>query len=115
MGRNRCPLLLCAFAVLLAGCAPLSTRRIQRADTIVAASVDRRIDCRAADACAQPSPFIDQAYIAFARTSGSGQPHNQATLLEVGEDALVARLNLIRAARHTIDIQTYIWASDDAG
>lgn len=115
MGRNRSPLLLCAFVALLAGCAPLSTRRISQADAIVAASVDRRIDCQAADACAQPSPFLDQARAAFARSSGSGQPHNQATLLEVGEDALIARLNLIRAARHSIDIQTYIWAKDDAG
>lgn len=111
----RWPLLLCALSVVLAGCAPLSPKRIHRADAVVAASVDWRIDCHAADACARASPFIDQAYAAFARTSGSGQPHNQATLLEVGEDALVARLNLIRAARHTIDIQTYIWASDDVG
>lgn len=112
---RRWPLLLYALLVVLAGCAPLSPKSIHRADAIVAASVDRRLDCHAADACALPSPFLDQAYAAFARTSGSGQPHNEATLLEVGEDSLAARINLIRAARHTIDIQTYIWAKDDAG
>lgn len=106
---------LCALGVLLSGCAPLTTKRIHRADAIVAASVDRRLDCQRSDACAQPSPFLDQAYAAFAHASGSGQPHNAATLLEVGEDSLVARINLIRAARHSIDIQTYIWAKDDAG
>ncbi|HEX6613475.1 MAG TPA: phospholipase D family protein [Rhodanobacteraceae bacterium] len=107
-------LLLCALAVLLGGCVPLSPRRIHRADAIVAASVDRRLDCHAADACAQPSPFLDQAKAAIAQSS-AGHPHNEATLLEVGEDALVARINLIRAARKSIDIQTYIWSKDDAG
>ncbi|HEY3521739.1 MAG TPA: phospholipase D family protein [Rhodanobacteraceae bacterium] len=111
---RRHPLLLCALAVLLAGCAPLSIKRIHRADAVVAASVDRRIDCRASDACAQPSPFLDQATAALAQSDGQ-HPHNVATLLEVGEDALAARINLIRAARKSIDIQTYIWAKDDAG
>ena len=107
-------LLLCALAVLLGGCAPLSPRRIHRADAIVAATVDRRLDCHAADACARPSPFLDQARVAIAQ-SDARHPHNVATLLEVGEDALVARINLIRAARKSIDIQTYIWSKDDAG
>ncbi|HEX7129410.1 MAG TPA: phospholipase D family protein [Rhodanobacteraceae bacterium] len=107
-------LLLCALAVLLGGCVPLSPKRIHRADAIVAASVDRRLDCHRADACARPSPFLDQARAAIAQSS-PGHPHNEATLLEVGEDALAARINLIRAARKSIDIQTYIWSKDDAG
>lgn len=114
MTLRRHLLLLCALAVLLGGCVPLSPRRIHRADAIVAASVDRRLDCHRADACALPSPFIDQARAAIAQ-SDPQHPHNEATLLEVGEDALVARINLIRAARKSIDIQTYIWARDDAG
>lgn len=114
MRRRRWQWMLCALATLLSGCAPLSSKRIHRADAIVAASVDRRIDCHAADACAQPSPFLDQARTAIAQ-SDAQHPHNFATLLEVGEDALAARINLIRAARKSIDIQTYIWAKDDAG
>jgi len=111
---RRYSLLLCALTVLLGGCVPLSPKRIHHADAIVAASVDRRLDCHAADACAQASPFLAQANAAFAR-SDANHPRNQATLLELGEDALVARINLIRAARKSIDIQTYIWAKDDAG
>lgn len=111
---RRHSLLLCTLAVLLAGCAPLSTKRIHHADAVVAASVDRRVDCHAANACASPSPFIDQARQAISQSDGQ-HPHNYATLLEVGEDALAARINLIRAARKSIDIQTYIWARDDAG
>jgi len=114
MTSRRHLLLLGALAVLLGGCVPLSPRRIHRADTIVAATVDRRLDCHRADACAQPSPFLDQAKAALAHSS-AGHPRNEATLLEVGENALVARINLIRAARKFIDIQTYIWAKDDAG
>ena len=114
MTLRRHLLLLCALAVLLGGCVPLSPRRIHRADTIVAATVDRRLDCHRADACAQPSPFLDQAKAALAH-SDPKHPHNEATLLEVGEDALAARINLIRAAHKSIDIQTYIWANDDAG
>lgn len=47
--------------------------------------------------------------------SASGDPHNTVTLLNIGENALAARINLIRAARKSIDIQTYIWSNDDAG
>jgi putative cardiolipin synthase len=36
-------------------------------------------------------------------------------VLEVGEDSLLLRVHLIRAARKSIDIQTFIWAGDDAG
>jgi phosphatidylserine/phosphatidylglycerophosphate/cardiolipin synthase-like enzyme len=114
MTLRRHLLLLCALAVLLGGCVPLSPRRIHRADAIVAASVDRRLDCHAADACADPSPFLDQAKAALARSQPK-HPHNIATLLNVGENALVARINLIRGARKSIDIQTYIWSKDDAG
>ncbi len=105
---------LCVVLVLLAGCAPLSTRRIEQADRIVALSVDRTLDCRAADHCAASSPFLAQADAAIA-ASKPGHPRNTVTLLGIGQNALVARINLIRAARRSIDIQTYIWAKDDAG
>ncbi|HET7561317.1 MAG TPA: phospholipase D family protein [Rhodanobacteraceae bacterium] len=102
------------LALLLAGCVPLSPKRIQHADRIVAVSDDSWIDCARADRCAQPSPFMAQADAAIAASS-PGQPHNTVTLLNIGQNALAARINLIRAAQHSIDIQTYIWARDDAG
>ena len=34
------------------------------------------------------------------------------SILETGDDALLARIHLIRAARHTIDLQTFIWKDD---
>ncbi|MGH8110566.1 MAG: phospholipase D-like domain-containing protein [Rhodanobacteraceae bacterium] len=105
---------LCALALVLAGCAPLSTRRIERADHIVAITADTRIDCARADHCAEPSPFMAQADRAIAESTPE-HPHNTVTLLNIGQNALVARINLIRAAQKSIDIQSYIWAEDDAG
>ena len=102
------------LALLLAGCAPLSTRHIERADRIVAMSTDTRTDCAQADRCAEPSPFMAQADAAIA-ASTPAHPRNTVTLLNIGQNALAARINLIRAAQKSIDIQTYIWAKDDAG
>jgi phosphatidylserine/phosphatidylglycerophosphate/cardiolipin synthase-like enzyme len=102
------------LALLLAGCAPLSPRRIQRADRIVAMSADHRSDCAQPDNCAMPSPFMAQADAALAASTPQ-HPRNTVTLLNVGRNALAARINLIRAAQKSIDIQTYIWSKDDAG
>ncbi|WHZ20125.1 MAG: Cardiolipin synthase phosphatidylethanolamine-utilizing, bacterial type ClsC [Rhodanobacteraceae bacterium] len=112
--RTRLAWAACAFALVLAGCAPLSTRRIAHADRIVALSADRQLDCNRTDRCAQSSPFIAQAGRAIA-ASTPDHPRNTVTLLNIGQNALAARINLIRAARKSIDIQTYIWSKDDAG
>lgn len=104
----------CVLALMLSGCAPLSPRRIQHANHILAMSTYDKVDCDKPDRCAQASPFIDQADAAIAASS-PGHPHNTVTLLNIGRNSLVARINLIRAAQKSIDIQTYIWSSDDAG
>jgi len=59
--------------------------------------------------CAIPSPLEDLAERAFAADT------HFATILDVGREALEIRLHLIRSARRSIDIQTYIWANDEAG
>jgi phosphatidylserine/phosphatidylglycerophosphate/cardiolipin synthase-like enzyme len=100
--------------LVLAACAPLSTKRILRANNIVAMTADSRSDCDKPDRCAEPSPFLAQADNAIA-ASKPGAPRNTVTLLNIGQNALAARINLIRAAQKSIDIQTYIWSKDDAG
>jgi phosphatidylserine/phosphatidylglycerophosphate/cardiolipin synthase-like enzyme len=40
---------------------------------------------------------------------------NKITLLDVGYEALLLRIHLIRAARHSIDMQTIIWMNDETG
>lgn len=37
------------------------------------------------------------------------------SLIQIGQDALLSRVHLIRSARVSIDIQTFIWAFDDTG
>ena len=101
------------LAALLQGCVT-SRVHIRQADAIVAASIDRQATCTRADRCATPSPLLDGARDALAHSTPD-QPQHVVTLLDDSEAALVARINLIRAARQSIDVQTYIWDEDDSG
>ncbi|OOG61869.1 phospholipase [Rhodanobacter sp. B04] len=100
-------------ATMLQGCT-LSRAQIRRADAVVAATTDQQTSCTRDDHCAQPSPLLDAATQALAASTAE-QPVHVVTLLDDSEPALVARINLIRAARHSIDVQTYIWDQDDTG
>ncbi len=59
--------------------------------------------------CARGAVFEEHRAYAFANDT------NYAYLLELGDDTLLARINLIREARQTIEIQTFIWAADETG
>lgn len=108
-----CALLIITCAALLQGCA-VSRVHIRRANAIVAASPDRQTDCTRADHCALPSPLLQAAHTSIADSTPE-HPVNTVTLLDDSQAALVARISLIRAARHSIDVQTYIWDEDDIG
>ncbi|MEO7072999.1 MAG: phospholipase D family protein [Rhodanobacter sp.] len=105
------PLLL--MLALLQGCT-LSQAQIRHADTVIAASTDRTSTCDRADRCAVPSPLLEAADDVLSRSTPS-QPVHIVSLLGPSESALAARINLVRAARRSINVQTYIWADDDAG
>ncbi|UPG85588.1 phospholipase D family protein [Luteibacter aegosomatis] len=111
--RRLLTFLLLAATLATGGCS-LSKARIQRADAVVTLTVDRGSNCDRADHCAAPSPLMDAAAEADA-ASTPARPVHVATLLEDGDSALAARVNLIRSARRSIDVQTYIWEMDDAG
>ncbi|MDE3071190.1 MAG: phospholipase D family protein [Pseudomonadota bacterium] len=104
---------LLAAALLLQGCT-LSRAQIRRADAVVAATSDRVTTCDRPDHCATPSPLLEAATRALAESTPR-HPVHVVTLLDASDPAMAARINLIRAARHTIDVQTYIWDQDDAG
>ncbi|MFC4765426.1 phospholipase D-like domain-containing protein [Dyella koreensis] len=106
-------LLLLLATALLPGCT-VSKANIRRADAVVAAQTDRQLSCTGDDHCAQDSPLMDAATKALADSTET-QPVHVVTLLSDSEAAMVARINLIRAARQSIDVQTYIWDQDDAG
>ena len=103
------------LALACSACATLSpAQRAHRAARSPAAARSTAIDCDRADACAQPSPLHALAARALAESTPA-QPRHYALILDYGQDALLARLNLIRSATTSIDLQTYIFDEDDAG
>ncbi len=63
------------------------------------------------------SPFGAAVASTAAGAEGKGDTAtgNQLALVEGGYDALLLRVHLIRQARATIDIQTFIWTNDECG
>ncbi|KRB07598.1 phospholipase D family protein [Lysobacter sp. Root690] len=102
------------LALTLSACASLSPAQRDRASAIAAAARSQQIDCAAADACAQASPLLALGGQALAASTPE-QPRHYAVILDRGPDALLARINLIRSATHSLDLQTYIFDEDDAG
>ena len=110
----RCKLLLILLlASLLQGCA-LSRAQIRHADAVVAASIDRQSTCATADHCPTPSPLLDTAQKVLAESTPD-KPVHVVTLLNDSEASLASRISLIRAAKTSIDVQSYIWDEDDLG
>ena len=104
---------LALFALFCTGCG-LNRELARKADAIVAAERPVEISCPTENHCAIDSPYralVDEAQSA----STPGAPVHYVNLLEIGEDSLLLRVHLIRAARKSIDIQTFIFAGDDAG
>ncbi|MFH0909654.1 MAG: phospholipase D family protein [bacterium] len=66
--------------------------------------------------CAGASPFDDA--IAATRIMDAAQDparSNRVAIVSIGYDALLLRVHLIRNAKHSIEIQTFIWTSDEVG
>ena len=99
--------LLVLAMLSLSGCASLSVAERAEVARIVEAEQPKAVDCEAANRCAQPSPLLAQA-------SSSGNAQHHAAILDAGQDALMARIHLIRAAQERIDLQTYIFDEDDS-
>nr|WP_194434029.1 phospholipase D family protein [Stenotrophomonas maltophilia] len=106
-------LLALATVLLGSGCASLSHAERDRAEAIAVQARSTVVGCQRADRCAQDSPLRALAGRAFTESTPE-QPRHYATLLDEGEGALVARLNLLRSATRSIDLQTYIFDKDDS-
>ncbi|MEO7432544.1 MAG: phospholipase D family protein [Dokdonella sp.] len=102
------------IVLLSLGACGLNRPLARQATAIVAQSRPHEVTCTREDRCAIASPYASLAAVARA-DSTSTAPVHYVNLLERGEDALLARIHLIRMAKKTIDIQTFIWAEDDAG
>ena len=95
----------CLLVLAASGCTTLSTSEHSHAEAIAIAARSDAIDCQRADHCADPSVLENTA----------NQTGNRLLLLDDGQDALLARMHMIRSARARIDLQTYIYKEDDAG
>src|SRR4051812_49330226 len=112
-GRHMLALaVLLLFGGSLGGCATLSSPQREDAERIASSARSTQVDCKAADACALASPLLDLADRALAESTPA-VPRHYAVLLDKGPDALLARIHLIRGARRSIDLQTYIFDEDD--
>ena len=109
-----------AFALVtvlaaLTGCAvdPIHARR---AAATAGAAQDRALDCapERSDACAIDTPYRSLVASALQQSTPAAPVH-YVNLIERGEDALLLRIHLIRSARRSIEIQTFIFSEDDAG
>lgn len=110
LGRVLLPLLL----LCLGACASLDPQQMQRSMAIAEAARATAVDCDRTDACAVASPLREMAAEVLA-VSTPEHPRHRALILDHGTDALLARVNLIRSATTSLDVQTYIFDEDDAG
>jgi len=99
---------LLMLLLVLGGCAD-HRRLIREAEDLVAQTQPLESTCSRIDRCAVESPLVDDA-----KTRTANGQHG-AILLNDAEAALVARIHLIRAARESIELQTFIFANDDVG
>ncbi len=81
---------------------------------------DNAVDRAAAPLPAEPlkgSVLAAAARAAVQALSAGGDPAegNRAAILDLGAEALLARVHLIRHAVRSIRMQTYIWTDDEAG
>ncbi|MEG2802671.1 phospholipase D family protein [Stenotrophomonas sp.] len=106
-------LVVLATLLLGSGCASLSNAQRERAAGIAAQARSTVVDCTQPDRCALDSPLRALGGKAFAESTEAA-PRHYATIIDEGEVSLVARLNLIRSATRSIDLQTYIFDKDDS-
>ena len=98
--------------LLLGACSHVSrNERLQAGDYAESA---RSTEVGCSTDCAVASPLLDLGDAAFAESTPTA-PQHKVVLLDGGQDALLARVHLIRAARRSIDLQTFHFEKDDAG
>ncbi|HEX4855064.1 phospholipase D family protein [Arenimonas sp.] len=107
--------LLTALLVLfLAGCSTLSVRERRDAADLALAARSTEVGCREGVDCAVDSPLLALGHAAVAASTPEA-PRHEVVLLDRGQDSLLARLHLIRAARESIELQMFIFDKDDSG
>ena len=113
--RRLLPLaLLVGFVILSTGCSRNATRVAETraaADRLLRSSAEGVLPGRPQE----PIPSAYQTMAEQIEALPDAERHHYVNVLEIGEEALLARLHMIRSARRSIDIQTFIWHADDVG
>lgn len=105
---------LVLLLVLVSACTHLPPERLDQAEAMAGQSRPQASDCLLPDHCAQPSELYDLAEAALFQSTPQAPVHH-VLLLEGGEEAMLARAHVIRAARESLELQTFIFGEDDAG
>ncbi|HMB43150.1 MAG TPA: phospholipase D-like domain-containing protein, partial [Luteimonas sp.] len=106
--------LVAILALACNACMTLTPRQRASAEAITGAARSTASTCTQPNACAQPSSLHALAGRAFADSTATA-PRHFALMLDRGDDAMLARISLIRSATTSVDVQTYIFEEDDAG
>ena len=107
-------LLVLSWALGASACASLSPQERGQVARLVQEARPQHVACERVDACATPSPLHQLGAEAMVE-SAPGSPRHRALILDAGQDAMLARISLLRSATTSIDLQTYIFDEDDAG
>jgi putative cardiolipin synthase len=100
--------------ITLGGCSTLSSRDRLDAAELAERARASEVGCTPGKDCAAASPLLDLGAQAVA-DSRAEAPRHHVMLLDRGQDALLARVHLIRAARTSIELQSFIFDADDTG
>lgn len=100
--------------LLLAGCSTLTHRQQGEAVGKAHAAQATAVGCQPGVDCAVESPLLDLGRQDIA-ASAPGAPRHHVVMFDRGQDSLLARVHLIRAARRSIELQMFIFEADDSG
>ena len=104
--ENSCRLLSGLLLLFVAGCSSIPERELENAFRYQRL---KRYEQKIVEPVA--SEFQELASKAW-KIKEQGGTAEYVSILELGDDALLARIHLIRSARRSIDIQTFIWRND---
>jgi len=107
-------LFILAALLALAGCSTLSVHQRSDAAEIALSARSTEIGCEPGVTCAVTSPIMGMGYQAITDSTPEA-PRHHVTLLDRGQDSLLARVHLIRAARRSIELQMFIFEADESG
>ncbi len=101
---------MCVLTLLLTGC-HINKETRQQVRVTTAVKKDKTLTCPVINrnSCASETPLAEL------RRQAAGDGKNRAVILDHGEESLMARINLIRAAQQSIHIQSFIWVDDEVG